>query len=117
MVVVWVLLTVVLNVSGHLLAKQLSGIQTPFVFLPESNLVDTALKTLPVASIFGASLFFWVLALREAPLSAAYPFLLAGLTVTPLISSVVFREPMGTLQGSLLGVAALILVVAGLRGA
>lgn len=73
------------------------------------------MRLTPVALVFGLSLMFWILALKQLPLSMAYPFFLSGLALTPLFASIIFKESVNSSQLLLMLIATSALVLAGLK--
>lgn len=49
-------------------------------------------------ALYGASTVIWVLALRNLPLSHAYPFMSLGFVIVPVAAHVVFGEALGWRQ-------------------
>ena len=45
--------------------------------------------------LYGSATILWVLALREVPLSIAYPFTALAFVLVPLASAAIFPEPLG----------------------
>lgn len=60
------------------------------------------------ASIYAAATVFWILALRDLPLSRGYMFMAASFVIVPAVSTILFGEALSA--GFLFGVA---LIVAG----
>ena len=114
MAIFWVGLTVILNVSAHLLAKYMANVALSEPF-NQNRLSESLVRLTPVALVFGLSLMSWILALKQLPLSSAYPIFLSGLAVTPLLASLVIKESINLTQLLFLLLAAAALVLAGME--
>lgn len=55
---------------------------------------EAVLYFLLAAAIYGAATVFWVLALRQLPLSRAYMLMAIGFVLVPVVSHFAFGEPM-----------------------
>ena len=64
---------------------------------------------------YALSTVFWVLLLRQVPLSRAYPFMALSFAILPVLSFVLFKEPLTPryLVGMLLFLSGLFLVATG----
>jgi len=90
-----ILFAVVIAV-GQLLFKRVSmglnGVHGAEAIL--TKLATDPLFLLALA-LYGSATILWVLALREVPLSLAYPFTALAFVLVPLGAAVIFKEPVG----------------------
>ncbi len=87
----WALLTIGLNSAAQLLLKYSSitdSLSSQYFKLP----------FLAAAAIYGTSVITWTLALRELPLSAAYPLTAFGFVIVPVAARFIFSETINTGQ-------------------
>src|SRR3546814_10460513 len=63
------------------------------------NMIALKLATVPLfilaLMLYGSATILWVLALREVPLSIAYPFTALAFVLVPLASAAFFDEALG----------------------
>jgi multidrug transporter EmrE-like cation transporter len=92
MSILYVFSAVVLNVVAHTLAKATALQEVSFVKM----LVSPSFFGMGLS--FGASLIFWILALRGMPLAVAHPIFASSAVIIQLVAMNVFSERTSSLS-------------------
>ncbi len=97
--------------AGQLLFKQASGTSGLLAHNRAIALLTNPYLLVALLIYFGSTLW-WVIVLRDTPLSRAYPFMALSFIYVPLLSWIFFRDPMTirTFLGTLCIVAGLITI-------
>lgn len=95
--------------AGQILFKMTAGKITGRPMMESARDLSTIIPFGIALFIYASATVFWVLALRDLPLSRAYMFMAASFIIVPLVSVRVFGETLST--GYFIGLA---LIIAGL---
>jgi multidrug transporter EmrE-like cation transporter len=103
---IWVLITVALNVAAQIVLKGAAS-QTKSI----DDVWPIWWQYALALGAYALSVVSWVLALRDLPLSVAYPFMAMAFVAVPLASILLFKESVTIAQWCFLGL--LIVAVVG----